>query len=351
METNGIYQFNEEEQPATITLLKGKLSIQLKNNRQVFWYYQQIKRENVYTFRYTEYPPQLLRLSSSAFADELENNILQQIKKPNAGKMAPLLKVFIFFFVFLLLAYFFLVPRIASAFAGRFPISYEKSIGDQTFNSMKAGFVMDEKKTAYINEFFDEMKIPSQYDVEIVVVKGELVNAFALPGGRIVVYDKIIERLGSYPELAALLAHEFTHVEHRHTVKTLFRQLGSKVFLSLILGDAMAVGGVLINNADELKSLSYSRRLENEADENGARLLTDRKIDCSSFINLFRLLQKETREVETSEWISSHPNLEKRIKNIEENDFCKHSASQTDSTLQNLFRRLKSPDSLNQNNW
>ena len=342
MDTNAIYRFNEEEQRATISFLKNKLSILLENKREVFWFYDQVKRENVYTFKYTSYPPQLIRLSSSAFADELENRILKGNKKVNVGKMSPLLKVLLIFIAFLIIAYLFLVPWIASALAGRFPMSYEKSIGDQTFNAMKTDFVVDEKKTVYINEFFTQMKIPSNYDVQIVVVKGDLVNAFALPGGRIVVYDKLLNQLGSYPELCALLAHEFTHVENRHTIKTLFRQFGSKIFLSLVLGDATAVGGVIINNADDLKSLSYSRALEKEADENGARLLADRKIDCDGFVRLFEILKQETKgDPKTAEWISSHPNLDKRVENIKDNPFCKNSSSRVDSMLYHFFLQLK----------
>jgi beta-barrel assembly-enhancing protease len=342
METNAIYRFNEEEQRATISFLKNKLSILLENKREVFWFYDQVKRENVYTFKYTSYPPQLIRLNSSAFADELENRILKGNKKVAVGKMAPLLKVLLFFIVFLIIVYLFLVPWIASALAGRFPLSYEKSIGDQTFNAMKNDFDVDIKKTAFINDFFTQMNVPSKYDVQIVVVKGDVVNAFALPGGRIVVYEKLINKLNSYPELAALLAHEFTHVENRHTIKTLFRQLGSKIFLSLVLGDATAVGGVIINNADDLKSLSYSRALEKEADENGARLLADRKIDCDGFVRLFEILKQETKgDPKTAEWISSHPNLDKRIENITDNPFCKNSSSRVDSTLHHFFLQLK----------
>ena len=85
METNAIYSFNGEEQPANVSFLKNKLSILLKNNREVFWYYEQIKRENVYSFRYTEYPPQLLRISSSALSDELENRIQKGSKRVNVG--------------------------------------------------------------------------------------------------------------------------------------------------------------------------------------------------------------------------------------------------------------------------
>src|SRR5215213_5217875 len=123
MQTNAIYRYNEEEQKATVSLLKNKLSILLENNREVFWYYEQIKRNQVYTFKYAEYPLQTIQLSSSALADELELRITKGNKAVNVGKMAPLLKVLLFFFAFLLIAWLFLVPWIASALAGRFPVS------------------------------------------------------------------------------------------------------------------------------------------------------------------------------------------------------------------------------------
>jgi predicted Zn-dependent protease len=343
-ETKGIYHFGEEQQEADISLLKDKLSITLRDGRRIFWYYREIIKEHVYDFRYTKYPPQLLRVSSSQFADELHSRIEKGKKSLNAGKIAPLAKVLLVFIVFILLAYFLLVPWIASALASRFPVSYEKTIGDQAFNAMKTGFVVDEKKTAYINDFFGYMDIPSRYNVQITVVKGDVVNAFALPGGHIVVYDKIIDGLQSYPELAALLAHEFTHVENRHTVRTMLRQFSSKVFLSLLMGDATAVGGVILNNADELKSLSYSRSLEKEADENGARLLAERKIDCAGFVRLFHLLKKESGTVQPTEWLSSHPDLNKRIETIQDNVFCKNSTPSTSATLQELFKKLQGKD-------
>ena len=75
MQTNAIYRFNEEEQKASVSFLKNRLAILLENNREVFWYYEQIKRDKVYTFKYAEYPLQTIQLSSSALADELETRI------------------------------------------------------------------------------------------------------------------------------------------------------------------------------------------------------------------------------------------------------------------------------------
>ena len=135
-ETRGIYHFGEEQQEASLSLLKDKLSITLRDGRSIFWYYREVTKEHVYDFRYTKYPPQLLRVSSSQFADELQSRIEKAKKSRNVGKLAPLAKVLLVFLVLMLLAYFLLVPWIASALANRFPMSYEKTIGDQAYNCL-----------------------------------------------------------------------------------------------------------------------------------------------------------------------------------------------------------------------
>ena len=86
-------------------------------------------------------------------------------------------------------------------------------------------------------------------------------------------------------------------------------------------------------------------RLKKEADDNGARLLADRKIDCNGYLKLFQVLKKETQGAQPHEWINSHPNLDKRIKNVENNPFCKNSAPQLDSALYKSFLKVKSGES------
>lgn len=212
---------------------------------------------------------------------------------------------------------------------------------------MKGSFTIDKKRTAYLNEFFQQLKFSSKYQIQITVVKSDVVNAFAMPGGHIVVYDKILSGMKSYEQLAALLSHEFTHIENRHTLRNLFRQFSSRIFLALLVGNTDAVSSVLINNADNLKSLSYSRSLETESDENGARLLAERGIDCKGFADLFQLFKKETAGAEPPEFINSHPNLDKRIKNIQELNFCQQRSFTKDSALHTLFLKIQTAD----NSW
>lgn len=355
---NGKYYISgEEERDAVIELLRDKLSISIKdeygNPRTVFWPYSQViledfRREGNTMARTKGYPSQFIEAESVLLAEELTERLRSReaniYKKTINRNWVGLVKVFLFFVLFLVASYLWLVPYIAERLARRVPVSYEESLGNGIFNSLSGNMNIDKKRTLYINEFFQELKIPSKYHIRITLVNDDIPNAFALPGGNIVVYDKILEGMKSYEDLAALLSHEFTHVNNKHTTRSIFRQLGSSIFLSVIIGDLGAVSGVLLSNADELKSLSYSRSLEKEADLEGLRLLSERKIDGNGFVRLFGILKNEMDSVqtsETSEWVSSHPNLDKRIKYIRENDDFNKNGVEKNETLSVLFGKIK----------
>ena len=345
--TAATYYYNEQGASATATLLKHKLSIQIEREgalSEVLWYYDQIMKGEVGEFLYPGHARQVLHIPSAAFAEALTQRMVQQAGSVHRHRGSTLLKVLLALVIIGALFYFIAVPRIASGLADRVSLNYEKELGEGMYRSMRSSFTVDEQRTVLINEFFRQMQVPSTYNVQITVVKGDIANAFAIPGGRIVVYDKLLSGITSYPQLAALLAHEYVHVQNRHTLRSLFRQLSSRLVLSLFLGNLDVVGAVLIQNTDQLKDLSYSRSLETEADEQGALLLAKRGIDCKGFVELFQLLQKETGGAEVPEFINSHPNLDKRIKNIRELSDCKGQQPAEDNSLRGLFLQLKTAE-------
>jgi len=344
-------------QPATVLLLRDKISIGLTdengNPRIVYWQYQHIIRENYrqgdkIVVRYEGYPRQLLEIGTDEFLQKLEAIFAYRekswIRRAFSANVMGLVKMFIVIIAVLVAGYFWLIPFLAERMAKRVPVSYEKKLGDGLFEALQSGFEMDEKKTLLINDFFNELKIPSDYTIQITVVKENVANAFALPGGHIVVYDRLIREMNSYEELAALLSHEFTHVQNKHATRSIFRSLGSAVFLSVVFGDLGSISNVVIRQADNLKSLNYSRRLEKEADLNGLKILTERKIDGNGFVKLFELLK---REVNASgggmpvEWISSHPDLDKRINYISTNELFNQQGIEINETLGILFLKMK----------
>ncbi|MBK8952216.1 MAG: M48 family metallopeptidase [Chitinophagaceae bacterium] len=190
-----------------------------------------------------------------------------------------------------------------------------------------------------LNEFFKQMNVPSAYNIRITVVNDNVVNAFALPGGRIVVYSALLKQIQTCPELAALLSHEFTHINNKHSTKSIFRRLGSKVFIGLLFGRFGSVSSVLISHADDLKSLTYSRKLEKEADTEGLAIITQRKIDPAGFISLFTHLKESAPADMLPEFLASHPDIDKRIAYIKEAS--KEAQVAEDVQLKAIFEKLK----------
>lgn len=349
MSLSATYSLNgANPQPATLQFLKDRLQINLLDADEqplsFYWYYEQVAQQPglPFTFTYLDYPPQVLTLASPEAAAQLEQSIRTARRSVFTRRRSAFFKVAAGVALVLLFAFFILVPWIAQALAGRFPRSYEKRIGEEMFRSIEARFEVDAARTAYINDFFSSLDVPSDYAIRITVVDNNESNAFAMPGGHIVVYSKLLDGLNSYPELAALLLHEYAHVQNRHSLKSMFRSLSYSILLALVVGDLSAVGGVLINNASNLENLSYSRSLEKEADENAASLMAARRIDCDGFIRLFQFLQRENKN-EVSEWISSHPDLNKRMRNIREHKGCSQQTTSQHELLQVLFAKLKNP--------
>lgn len=345
---NATYMISGAAQPALISFRNDKAFIQLytpDGDRTVYWFYHEVTQDavNPSVFTYMTYPPQTLEVLDKATADALAARLAQGKKNIAKSRNRTAITLLAGFAILIAIVYFLLLPWMATALAARVPVAYEKELGDNMFQALKQDFRIDEARSAYATAFFDALKLPSKYHIRITVVKGDMANAFAIPGGHIIIYDKLLNQLSSYPQLAALTAHEFIHIQARHSLKSLCRQLSTRLLISAFIGDAGAVGNAVLSGAHNLKNLSYSRSLESEADAEGLALLINRKIDGAGFVQLFHILQKEP-DTQSLEWTSSHPNLEKRIRNIEQNTIYKKQQAVTDSTLHYLFLKIKRVD-------
>ncbi len=138
---------------------------------------------------------------------------------------------------------------------------------------------------------------------QIGIANINMVNAVALPGGRILIFNDLIGEARSPDELAGVLAHEIGHVRHRDTITALVRQLG----LSVVLGGFNGQVGGAVNG---LLAMSYSREAESAADQYSIEMM--RKADISPlptaafFAKLSKLSGGDAVERSTS-WMGSHP--------------------------------------------
>jgi Zn-dependent protease with chaperone function len=156
-------------------------------------------------------------------------------------------------------------------------------------------------------------------DFTVVVYNLPVINAFALPGGRIVFSGKLIEAAKTPDEVAGVLAHELGHVDNRDPETAIIRLTGLQVLISLATGSD---GGTVLSNLAGLAAfLRYTRAAEIEADDYALMLLNRAKIDPLGLKRFFESVKKieEARTLPVGPIggiLATHPATEERIARI-----------------------------------
>jgi predicted Zn-dependent protease len=223
---------------------------------------------------------------------------------------------------------YYALAALATAATVVIPYSVDESIGEFARDQMGAkelgGPVVDAPEAraaiATIIDALEKHKSLEDATFEIRIVRSELVNAFALPGGYITVFTGLIEKASTYEELAAVLAHEISHVTLRHGTTRIVQSVGVVVLLQLVFGDVGGLAGL----AEELFTMAaingYSRDHESDADEEGVRMMHEAGIDPSGAARFFEMLKNSEGSGELSQamsWVSTHPEHGDRIAAIE----------------------------------
>lgn len=140
------------------------------------------------------------------------------------------------------------------------------------------------------------------------------VNALAIPGGHIVVFQALIHITDSPEQLAGVLAHEIAHLKQRHSAKAIMRDTGMSILLRLAFSGTDLSGDV-INFGDFSQRMTYSRQDETEADVVGYQLLLDAGISpegMHEFLEHTRRFEGK-HESEFFAFLRSHPYSDDRI--------------------------------------
>lgn len=151
----------------------------------------------------------------------------------------------------------------------------------------------------------------TDYDYNIIVVNNEMVNAFALPGGNIVVLSGLIAFSESPEEVAAVIAHEIGHVERKHVMKRLLKEFGLQLLFSVLSGG----DGVILSEVSKTATSTYfDRKQEEEADDFSLELLEKSNIDPRSLGVMFRKMKHEHNQHSEMDFFTTHPHMNSRIK-------------------------------------
>jgi len=218
------------------------------------------------------------------------------------------------------------VPGLARVATKAMPISWDVALGDQMLDQVVTIFTkLDGKDEATfcqgaagrraLDGLTERLSraAASPFEFRISVLDLDTPNAFALPGGQIVVFRGLLDFAESPDELAGVLAHEMGHVTFRHGTEGIVKSLGLAFFFGVMLGD---LGSGAIGLAGEtLVSTAYSREAETEADSAALELLDRAGLRAEGVAEFFARLEKAYGDMPAAvALLSTHPTHLSRAK-------------------------------------
>ncbi len=201
---------------------------------------------------------------------------------------------------------------IAGWLVGFISVEQEQKLGAHLFEGQKAKLKkIDGAPATMVRDIGARLTKGSAYRYEFYVSDDKTVNAYAMPGGYIVMHSGLLQLAASADEVAGVLAHEVAHVEKRHSLTAIARQLGLTAVLSLAFGDL----GSIASAAGDLLSLKFSRDHEREADSVGLNRLVVAGMQPTAMATFFRKMAAQDKI--NLGFLSTHPSSEERFSAID----------------------------------
>ena len=178
-----------------------------------------------------------------------------------------------------------------------------------------------------VEQYFAEQDMSDQlrgYEWEFNLVESPEVNAWCLPGGKVVVYEGILPIARDDAGLAVVMGHEIGHAVARHGNERMSQGLAVQmggIALSTALSQQPAQTQQLWMSVFGLGAqygvmLPYSRVQENEADHLGLIFMAMAGYDPNSAVSFWQRMAQESGGQKPPEFLSTHPSSETRIQNI-----------------------------------
>jgi len=212
---------------------------------------------------------------------------------------------------------FVILPRMSDFLANRMPLETEIKFGRAVVSQMerllgigKSGDLKcrDPAGEAALNRIASRLMDGQDlnYAISFSVLDHEMVNAFAAPGGQIVILRGLLDTSDTPEEVAAVLAHEIGHVEARDPTRLMLRAAGSAGIVSVVLGDV--TGGTVIGViGDQMLQATYTRQAEAAADGFALAMLQAANVDANALADFFDKLSGLEGGFAPPEYLSSHP--------------------------------------------
>jgi len=214
------------------------------------------------------------------------------------------------------------IPLLSTWVTAKVPVSWEANLGQSIIESLAPASrrCSDPGQEVFLREIVEALNAARPehpYKFRVLVGDEPVVNAFAAPGGTIVVFRGLLEKIQTTEELAGVLSHEMQHILHRHSTRMILGNVSLMLLLSVVMGDVNSAMNVGKEGVGVLATLNYSRQYEDQADAEGMRQVLAAGIDPKGMISFFERIQKEDRSSSIPAYFLTHPKPESRIRKLE----------------------------------
>lgn len=218
------------------------------------------------------------------------------------------------------------LPLAAAAIAERVPSSVDESLGQRVLGLLDAKDLLPsrlhESRQARIRTRFEDFLRASGYTgvarLEFRRSQRGVPNAFALPGGTVVVFDELVHIAQHEDELVAVFAHELGHLHHRHALRRALQNSVSFVLVTSLTGDVSVVSNIAAALPVSLLKAEHSREAESEADRFALAALRRAGIPPSNFTAIMERLdaRRGRKSRRTTPYFDSHPPTAERVRDF-----------------------------------
>jgi Zn-dependent protease with chaperone function len=219
---------------------------------------------------------------------------------------------------------FFAVPFAANRLAPLIPESFERRLGEAADTQIKTLFggqtCNDVAGQQAFRKLVNGLRQPAGLDtsVQAVVLATDVPNAFALPGGKVYLFNGLLAKAQNPDEIAGVLAHELGHLKHRDNTRELIYNGGTSFLIGLLFGDVTGSGAAIFA-ARSVVTSSYSRDAETNADNFSIEVMHTLGRPTKPMGDLmFRVTGKQGDSGLSI--LASHPLTEDRLKHMSEED-------------------------------
>ncbi len=199
------------------------------------------------------------------------------------------------------------------------PLTVEDKLARVFFNAL------DDKEAdaghqRYVQNLVDDLEARCTdlpYEFQVHVFQSSTVNALALPGGHIIIFTGLLDKVASENELAFVLAHELGHYAHRDHLRGVGRTMIFLTISTVIFGADSGISD-LIGTGLNITELSFSRKQETWADEFALDALNCSYGHVGGATDFFGRIPAEQDPGEFGHYFSSHPQNTRRINHLKE---------------------------------